>query len=388
MLASIVSLLLSNTVFASLSSADEGITWGRFRLSPSLSIAETFSDNIYLSNTDRRSDAATVISPRLIVDFAIRPDNYIQVSYDGRYRACQTSDNFKKDIHKVGASWEWMTPKGSRFNVGASVNFDAMPPYAQQDDYKSFTEQKWFGETVLALTTLTGFGVCYEHARRDFTKSRYASDDFDRDSVTVHLFSKRMPDTMITAAYSYFHQYNRDVPGPDSDVDSHIFLIGAQWDPSKRLHGHLKGGYYRIMAEDGGDSSGFAVDTHLGYRATDVTLLTLTVFRRVTPSTQTARESGAYYTTTGGGLRVTYSGVKDLTCAASAYYRHNEYGPLVTVPVSERTDDYFDAGLSVRYAVQRWISVMADYRHRANHSSVAAEEYRENTIQLQVRLAL
>lgn len=384
----VVAIISSGVVSCSIAYADEGIIWDRFRLLPALNISEKHSDNIYLTAADRRQDAVTTLSPQVSLDFAIAPDNYLKMSYEGNFSLHSTAHNFKHDSHKAGASWEWMTAKGSLFKIGAALNVDSMQPYAEDDSYKSFTDNKWFGETILALTMLTGIGVSYEHMRRDFEKTRYSSDDYDRDSVTVQLSSKRLPDGMITAAYSYFHQDNKDVAVSYSDVDSHIFLIGAQWDPSNRLYGHLKGGYYRIMTEDGSDSSGFAVDTNLGYRVTDATLFTLTAFRKVAPSTQTARESGTYYTSTGGGLKMTYSGVKDLMCAVTAYYRHNEFTPFGTEPGTERKDDYFDAGLSMRYAVQRWISFVADYRHRVNYSSVDAEEYRENTIQFQVRFAL
>lgn len=381
-------IMTSGVICCSIAYAGEGFIWDRFRLLPVLNISEKYSDNIYLTDEERQHDAVTIISPQVSADLAIAPDNYIKMSYEGNFSLHSTSHNFKNDSHKAGASWEWMTSKGSLFKIGAAVNVDSMQPYSEDDSYKSFSEKKWFGETSLAVTMLTGIGVRYEYVRRDFAKSRYAADDFDRDSVTVQLFSKHLPDGMITGAYSYFHQNNGDVPGTESNVKSHIFLIGAEWDPSKRLHGHLKGGYYQIIAEDGGDSSGFAVDTNLGYRVTDATLLTLTASRRAVPSAQTARESGVYYRTTRGGLKVTYSGLKDLMCAVSTYYRRNDFTPFGTEPGTRRKDDYFDTGLSVRYAVQRWFSVMADYHHRVNQSTVDAEEYRENTIQLQVRFAL
>ncbi len=388
LLACILFLCAASPVSSANAATGDGITWDRFRVRPALSIAETYNDNIYLSTAERRHDIVTSCDLHLPLDIAIRPDNYITLSYDGRYSAYRTSDNFKKDTHKAGGSWQVSTPKGSRLTLGASVDFDSVQPFSARDLSKGFTEKKWFGETILMVSGETGIGASYEFASRDFRESRYSVDDYERNSIALRAFSRLRPDTEITMAYSYFHQDNTDIPGIRSDVDSHVFLIGVAWDPSRRVYGNLEGGYYRMTPDTGDYSDGIAVDTHLGYRLTESTVLDLTVFRRATPSTRTARESGIYYTSTGGGVSVTYSGFADVTCTLDTSYRHNEFTSFAADRRTEREDDFIDAGLAVRYAARRSLSLAVGYHYRMNLSTIDSEEYRANIFQIRISIAL
>jgi hypothetical protein len=367
--------------------SEEGITWNCIRLLPGLSIMEKYSDNIFLSNKKRQNDAVTIISPQLSLDFSISPDNYVNVSYDGYYSLYRKADNFKKDIHKTDASWKWITPKGSILKIGAAMNFDSIQPYSLQDDHKDFVEMRLFGETAFEAGAFIDMGIAYDRTVQRFKKSLYNTDDFDRDTVTLRFAYKRLPDTTIVSEYSYFYQNNKDRSGPFKDLDAHVVLLGAQWDSSKKLHGHIKAGYYVVNSTSDTRSSGFAMDTDIGYRLTDVIVLNLVAYRRAVTSTRTARESGEYYISTGGGLKFSYSGLQALMLSANAQYKNNQFTQSSSEPGPTRKDDYFDLGVSATYDIQKWYSFITNYHYRVNNSSVDEETFTENRIEAQFRFA-
>jgi hypothetical protein len=357
-------------------------------LLPGLSIMEKYSDNIFLSNKKRQNDAVTIISPQLSLDFSISPDNNVNVSYNGYFSLYRKSDNFKKDIHKTDASWKWITPKGSILKIGAAMNFDSIQPYSLQDDHKDFVEKRLFGETAFEAGAFIDMGIAYDRTVQRFKKSLYNTDNFDRDTVTLRVAYKRLSDTTIVTEYSYFFQNNKDRSGPFTDLDAHVVLLGAQWDPSKKLYGHIKTGYYQIHAKSDLRSSGLAMDTDIGYRVTDIILLNLVGYRRAVTSTRTARESGEYYISTGGGLKVSYSGIQRLMLTLNAQYKKNHFKQPGSEPGPMRKDNYFDLGVGATYDIQKWCSFLANYHYRVNNSSIDEESFKEKRIEAQLRFAL
>jgi len=319
------------------------------------------------------------------MDFSISPDNYINVEYEGRYSLYGKSDNFKKYIHKTDASWKWTTQKGSVLDIGASINLDSIQPYSPQDNHKDFAEKKLFGETSFEVSPFLDMGISYDHTVRRFDKSIYEVDDFDRDTATLRLLYKRLTDITFTSEYAYFYENNKEsLP----DLASHVVLIGASWDPSKRLSGYLKSGYYRVNAKGNTSSSGFAMDADVSYRLTDIILLDLVAFRRVVTSVRVAREPGAYYISTGGGLNVSYSGLDNLVFTISSLYRNNKFEAFSSGYEQGRKDNYFNVGLTVKYAIQKYISFITNYQYRINNSTIDNESYTENRIEAQFRFAL
>jgi hypothetical protein len=383
----LITLFLTFFVVSPTAHSEEGITWNRLRLQPALSITEKYSDNIFLSDKKTQNESITTISPQLLLEFAISPDNYVNMTYNGYYSLYRKMDNFKKDIHKTEASWKWITPKGSAMKIGASMNFDSIQPYSLHDDHKDFFEKRLFAEAGGEAGAFIDMGMAYDRTIQRFNKSLYNTDDFDRDTVTLKASYKRLPDMTIVSEYSYFHQNNKDRSKHFADLGSHVVFIGAQWDPSKKLYGHIKSGYYQIHSKSL-RSSGIAMDTDIGYRLTDIILLNLVGYRRAVTSTRTARESGAYYISTGAGLKVSYSGLQPLMLTANAQFKKNQFKQPGAEPGQTRKDDYFDLGVSATYDIQKWCSFITNYHYRVNNSSLDEESFTENRIEAQFRFTL
>jgi hypothetical protein len=365
----------------------DGLKWGRFRFTPELSVSEVYTDNVYIAPTDEQSDTVTTISPKLLIDFALAPMNYITFSYSGDYRIYANSDNFKTDVHRTSLFWSLTTPKGSTFKLGVKADFDSIQPYSVRDRHKDYEETEAYADMLLALGAFSNMGIRYGHLSQRFNDPHYAVDEFDRDTITLKAAYKRLPATTPFIEYTFYHQDNNDLFAPSTDMNVQFLLIGTQWEPTAKLSGYLKGGYYQAKLENGDDSSGLAVDTNVAYQVSDSTQLRLTLFRRLVKSMRAARETGDYYVSTGGDFSVSYRRWEPLTMTMNVSYQNNKFKQK-TLLDEHRTDNYYSAGINLKYSPRDWLSFGLTYQYRVNNTNFNAAEFRENRIQASVSFAL
>jgi hypothetical protein len=366
----------------------DGLKWGRFRFLPEISTSEIYTDNVYLDPTDERSESITTISPKLAIDFAIAPMNYITLKYNGDYRIYSKSDNFKKYIQQIDLLWTLTTPKGSAFKVGTRADFDSIQPYSERDRFKDYTETEAYADIHVPLGTSLDGGIRYGHLSQNFDDPLYAVDEFERDTVTLNILYKRLPFTTPLIEYTFYHQNNNDILNFSTDMDVQILLVGAQWEPTAKLSGYLKGGYYQAKLDNGDDSGGLAIDTNMAYRLSDFVQLSLTLFRRLGTSISAARETGNYYIATGGDFSVSYSRWEPLTMNMDVSYQNNKYKQKGTIFDEHRTDKYYSAGIQAKYSPRDWLSFGLGYHYRKNDTNFEFDKYRENRIQASVSFAM
>jgi len=365
----------------------EGLEWGRFRLTPKFSMAEQYSDNVFLTEKDEDHEYITKIMPEFTVDFAFAPRSILSLSYEGDFRFYSEYDNFREGHHLGGLSWKGETSKGSTFELGAEVQDSAFQPYSEQDRAKDFIKWDGFADTLLKLGAFTEVGFRYDHTTRRFDRSRNARDEFDRDGITLDIYFPKFPVTTLLLEYSFFHQNNNDLGEPSTDMDTHTVFVGARWEPTAKLSGTLKVGYTQTDLEEVNDFSGFATDTELTYRFSDITSFKLSANRILSRSTRAGRETGSYFVSTGGTLSATHHRWDPLKVTLELSYTNNDFrqqGPLE----EDREDDLFRAGLLAKYSITDWLSFSLSYKYRRNDSDFETVDYRENRVQAGFSLSM
>ena len=381
-LCNIIILLWSATGFGA-----QGLEWGRFRLTSELSVTEEYSDNIFLTEKNEEDGYLTEISPELTVDLAFAPGSILSFSYEGDFRFYSKFDNFRKDHHLGGLSWTGKTGKGSKFEVGVKVQDSAFQPYSEEDRAEDFVKWDGFADTLFKLGTFTELGLRYDHTSRRFDSSRNAGDEFDRDGITLDIFFPKFPLTALLLEYSFFHQDNNDLDEPSTDMDTHTVYVGVRWDPTAKLSGTLKMGYTQTDLEEVDDFSGFAMNTDLTYRFSEITTFKISANRMLSRSTGAERETGSYFISTGGTLSVTYHRWEPLTARLDFSYTNNDYQQQ-GLPEGDREDDLFRLGLIAEYSITHWLSISLSYKYRRNDSDYATVDYRENRVKAGFSLSI
>ncbi len=369
--------------------AGEGVEWGKVRFLPELSIGEKYTDNVFLTKEDKHSDFITTISPELSVDFAVTPESILNLGYKGDFEYHNKFYNFRKDHHHPRLSWTFTQPKGSRLEVGGKADYSSYQPYSEYDRHKDYVRNEAFVDTLLKLGGFTDLGLKYDYVDRTFDSSRYATDEFDMNSVTVNVVYNRLQFTSLLLEYSYSHQNNNDPEGPSTDTSTHTLYGGMQWDPTAKLSGTFKAGYIQADVDEFPDYSGFALDTDLTYRFSDFTRFNVRAFRSIINSTIVARESGIYYVSTGGSLSATCEKWEPLRITATFSYRNNSFKGLeYEYAADSREEDYFSAGLKTRYSIRDRLSLLLRYQYRSNDSDFKGDEYDENLAEVRLVLTI
>lgn len=365
----------------------EGLKWGRLKISPEISLSETYSDNIYQDFTNERDDTITTISPKVSIDLAFAPRNYLTLRLESDFRSYAHSNNFKKEIYRTNLFWTLSTHKGSKLKIGTKADFNSIQPYSEMDDHKDYEDKEAYADILLPLEAFAEAGIIYSHLSERFKDPLFAIDEFDRDSITLKIAYKRLPVVAPLLEYTFYHQDNNDVIGSSTDFNTNIFLIGAQWEPTAKLSGFFKGGYYKSEFKNGEGSSGLAMDVDLIYRFSDVTHFKVNAFRRLATSTRAARDTGDFYVSTGGYISVFYFRWDPLMMNIDLTYRNNKF-EQEDVLRENRKDDFFGIGIRVKYSPRKWLSFGLTYHYERNDTNFKPADYGENRVQASVNFTL
>lgn len=379
--------LLSIALFCSTGHSTEGLQWERFRLLPALSISELYTDNVYLTPADTRGDVVTTVSPKASLDFALAPKNIVSARYNADFRSYERSDNFKEYIYQTGLSWTLTAPLGSTFKADAGADHNSIQPYSALDTHKDYVMREAFADVLLKSLLYADIGLRYDHTSRTFTDEVNDLDDFDRDTVTLNATYWKLPLTGFLVEYTYSRQNNYNLP-LSQKMDMQTILAGVQWDPTAKLSGHLKVGYYSTKVEEGDNSGGLDMDTDLAYKATDFTRVGVAAFRRLIRTTIVERETGEFYVSTGGTVSTAYSRWEPVTVSTDVTYVHNTFSQAGFLPSGERVDDLFSAGVAAKYSLKDWLSFVVSCKYKVNDSNYAAYGYRENRAEARLTLAI
>lgn len=369
--------------------AGDGIEKEHFRIIPALAISESYSDNIYLVDSNEKDDYITTITPDFSFDVAIVPRNYFSFKYRGDFLFYSEAENFREDNHLGSLSFNSKTSKGSNFVVGVSAEDTAIQPFSEQEQSKDYTLEDRYADILLMLGKVTEIGVEFSRSDREFDELRFVDDDYTRDALDFHVLYKHSPVLPLLLQYRYVDQDNNDQGSVNTDFQSHTVFVGGRWQPAMKLSGALRVGYTQAKFDepDADDFGSYAIDTDIVYAFSKITRFAFTAEREIRHPTRSARESGDYNVFTSVGLIITHRRWERIITRLTFLYRNRDYKDIRST-TSIREDDYYRAGLSVEYAMRRWISLTMGYRYQQNNSDIATEEYSENVVNLGITFSI
>lgn len=383
----LITVLLTVFLASAAAAQSDALVWDRFRLRPEIDLSQAYTDNVFLSETDEEGEYITSVLPKFDFDFALAPDNFITLFYNGDFRYYSEYDNFTDSYHLGGLSWELLTKKGSKFEIGTRYQDAAFQPYSPTDRSRDFTQWEAFGNALFRLGAASELGFRYDHASRRMDDSRDEIDDFDIDGVALTFYYRRFPASSFLLEYAYDRGDYEDLGGPSTDSATHTLFGGIRWDPTSRLSGFFKAGYSKTDFEDVPDFSGYAMDVDLTYRFSDITTVILSARRDVSRSTRSERETGDYRITLGGRLSILYRRWEKLLFRVNFEYVNYDF-ESGNAAEGQREDDFYGAAFLTEYRFLDPFSFYFQYRYRRNDSNLDPVDYTENRVEVGLRFAL
>jgi hypothetical protein len=382
--ASSVLVMLLLCLVPAVAPAAGNITLGTTEVHPYVSVKEDFSDNIFYTSTDERSDSITTITPgiRLVHPFrahAAELEYYAVVNRYSKYRTEDTTDNFANG--KVDLKF------GSLFGLRLT---DA---YTQSHEPRASSSTGFIEEY---RSNAAGLSATYQLADRskvqvDYGRTdwRYLTSSFrnrDEDLVSGYFFYRFLPKTSVFVEYDF-----KKVSFVDGslELDNTVgsALLGLTWEMSESSKGTVKAG---TLAKDFSDKAKGSVSTWTG--AVDVrhafserTAVTLGGSRVVN---ETSLLGNRYYITTGLSAELTHRFLSKLTGALRGTYGTDDYADALAAGEDARRDRTTTAGAGVTYKMHDWISLGLDYGLKDRRSNQSANDYTEHSTLLSVNIAL
>ena len=378
---------------------------------PFLAVTEFYTDNVFYSKKDKKSDFATVLSPGiwltapgiyeklLIADTSIlapggfslsrykpetfkRYQTYLFYNADIELYSRETSGNIVN--HKLEGLLQ--------YNLRGGLTFELIDQFLASHDLRGTGISQ---DLDKFRTNLADFIVTYNLGERfmlrldyanyfvDYTASRNDFRDRSDNTVSAYLFYLFRPKT------SFFYEYEFvDVSYVDnflSDSTEHHNFLGVQWDVTAKSKGSVKAGYgLKDFSKSGiKNSNEFILEAQADHKFTAKTSLILKASRK---TNETNISNTDYMISDFIEAQYIQKLTGKITANAGLSYGHNAYHSDITYGgrTKKLKDDYITGMLALQYKFKEWLEMDTGYLLSRRESSFPEFDYTNNTLFLRI----
>jgi len=367
----------------------KGVEFWKFRVHSAAKVEQQFDNNVFLSDSDTRYDFITVLSPSVGVEVKAG-DHRFSADYEVSQFLYGTWHDQNHFDHRVRALAEI---KLSDYKITVSDEFRIFTDRAADENSLRLKENtNDFKAGISAQFNKLGFDAgyinklwTYDSHDLSFASLTWSERAFVDQSVYATASYRWLPKTYLLAGSDIgLVRYYETSQLPDSWYYDGLVGIRGEW--TSKITVNLKGGL-RIQQYD--TSQLIAHKPYVGpviqggveYRPTTKDTIILAVERANYESTYANMN---YYTVNMVGLDYKHKFIKKVTGGLFGYYQYHTYPGETTENgvTAKRYDEFFGGGASLRYDVQRWLSLEARYEYRQKISMFDIFDYIDNVITL------
>lgn len=364
--------------------AEGNIHAGLLKINPFVSVSETFSDNIYYTSTDERSDSITATTPGVRLQYPFHVHNaeleyYSVLTRYRRYREEDTTDSIGK-----GA---------------IDLKFGGLVRLRLSEDYSNGHEPRNASSTgfiEIYRNNVASASVTYQLAdvskvQVDYAKTiwRFKTSDFrnrDEDLVSGYFFYRFLSKTSAFIEYDRKNvAFSQTALELDNKVDA--WQVGLTWEISARSRGTVKGGTINkdFTSPTQKDFKGWTGYADVRHDFSEYTSVLLNGQRAVNES---SIQDNRYLITTGAYGELTHRFVKRLAVVVKGSYGEDQYSDPIPPDTTVRVDRTLFEGLGLKYTVRDWLELSVDYGRRARRSNIPVNNYTEHSTILTANISL
>jgi hypothetical protein len=380
-------IILSVASFNSASMAQEAVDTpaaeNSVAMDAGLTLSEEFTDNVFQTANDKKSDFVTVFAPWIELSLLSR-DYELSFGADaeiGRY-ATYSSENYE----------DYGLYADGRFRLGDSLFAFGGLDYAREHEERSSPDSVNGLEPTKYHETSGYFGIGGQLNGNSFRLGVNARDlDFDdtpaaggtiinssdRDRQELE-FGGRLGVAQITNG-EVFVQGIFDQVEYDDKTDSQGYQRSSKGGQAalgyKGQWGDLAGELsFGVLTQNFDDPRFDTVtvpdfDVDLTWRPSRTTQISFVIERSLEETTITGASS---YVSTSAGSRLRYRVAQNLSLAGYLFLTENDFKGI------DRTDIYAEAGLGLRYYLDPRFYLDADYAFQQRLSDIAGEDFDEH----------
>jgi hypothetical protein len=361
------------------------IQWNGFTITPSISYTGEYDDNVFRTKDNKESDYINIITPG------------IQLEYKGRH---ELRAGYKVEILRY-SDWNNLDTERHTAVLDGLFTFNRLQlrfgeEFRRTDDFPStqLTQRIERNENTLGggfdydVARLWGVGFDARWGHVNYLEQGF--DDLDRNSYTLApSFYYR-----LTAKTRVFVEPNFAVEefgsGENRDNYRYRALVGARGDFTERFSVTGKAGFEYLDFQENttqDDFGTFVGEIEATYRPLERLQTALILRRNALASTHANNLEYEAFT---GVFAVTYAFTSKLLFIPRVAIGVDNYREDATIDgeTKQRLDVLYGAGIGVRYQIQRWLRVDANYDFSARDSNFDVFDYTDNRVWFSIVLSM
>ena len=366
-----------------------------FRFLPSLEVAESYTDNLYATETDKVSDYQTSISPKLELK-----SNWSRhsLSVSGYADIHRYLDRTTEDHDNYGGEGSLGLELGGGGSFGLTGGYDhTTVPRGDPEERSRLASGLVIAPEVVDVTHARAewgqqFSFLLLGARAEllqFAEEASSDRDKDRSEYTAafrvgYVFSPAL-NAFVEPTYTR-RDFDLAVDFGGINRDSEVMGInaGVAYDITGLLYGETKVGWYRAGFADPRikTSSGVSIESKTTWNVTARDTFIFQVSRKNIVTNDPGSSSRVQ---TGGEVEYQHELLRNVILQAKASYYNDDFlndGAFATAGAPRREEDTISGTLRGDYYFNRYLSFYLSYAYTKLDSTIAGDSYKENLVMI------
>ncbi len=365
------------------------IRYGNFTLLPELGLQEMFRSNVFLTQSDKKSDYVTTVTPGMGLKYL-----FGQSSFDLGYRvgfvnfAKYSANNYQN--HQANGLLHLVAPGGLQFTLGDNFAESTLERIQTMTHQMPFHDN--FVNTAAAYSFADRWKIAAKYNREDLVldEHRDRGAEYTNNLVGTSLYYRFLP--RMSALVEYDYAVKDFVYDRLADHRDQLVYLGVAFDPVGKLKGNFKAGYGwkefdRNVAGRDNSPRSWVMAGQLVDDLDARTSLTLDALRDLADDTLLLNAS---YVSTVATLTLQHFFTGKIGATAALSYRESEYLENLTEPVTgahkKRSDEIYSCGAAAFYNIQKWLQARLEYQYRDDRSNFDQYSYTDNRIMFKIVL--
>jgi hypothetical protein len=354
------------------------------QVTPSLEM--DWNDNVNLSKTDPESDFILMPVVGLSSSYPVGTHNRLTLSADVGYRKYFQQDRLSQLYLGSGSALSFdLYIKDLWINL--HDQFQSTMDSAQEGavagtgNYGNFVNTAGLSGTWDLEDVVLTLG--YDHQNTESISGQFEYLNRSSEMLTARAGLKVHPTLTVGVEGSGSFTTYEEALLNDYQVDS-VGIYG-EWHPGSYLTVKPRVGYTILDSSQTSafvkaqDLSTWYADLTVTHQATDFLSYSLSAGHEIRPGIQSATIEDSYIRPS-----LTWSFIKDVTLNTSLFYENGSEDGDLQASLSEKSYDHYGGGLSLSYSPTKKLKLSLNYRLTLRSSDVAAREYTQNMVGLQI----
>jgi hypothetical protein len=378
--------------------AEDGISLGPLVLHPHMGFAEMYTDNVFRTNENRKSDFFHTLAPGIQAQLPILGRHTFLIDYRTNLQFYERTPS--NDVQDQTASGQIKLdfPGGLKVNLLGEhkVGHD---PRGTALDIQALEVNKWHTNSFAAVTEYfegqVGARLTAQMVRWNYQNN---SQDVTRDRLSNYTALTLLGH--ITAQTSALVNFGvqQEIYDENKNLDSAIYIAsaGGRWDVTAVTSGEIQvgaqflkfsnakvnqpGPFLSAFGRDRDSFSNFFFSGSLNWNPTSFQVIGLQAYRTIQP---TALAGTQFFVATGVNLSLVHNATERIALTANLGYENDDFsGSTALSGAPERSDTLKNLAVGLRYRTVKWLGASFQYAYEDRSSDINAFAYHANTFTL------